>query len=91
MGPNSAHPIRRHETWGVKKIPLRPNLVCALAPNQTYYDVPEQLLIINHALLAFRPYERTVVFNGDIDEFFVPQASARRSKGQGKAREEGLG
>jgi hypothetical protein len=39
---------------------------------QTYYPVPEQILINNHALLVFKRRERTLLFMADIDEFFNP-------------------
>ena len=42
-----------------------------------YYEVPDQMIIINHALLMFSFQAKAVLFMGDIDEFFIPQASAR--------------
>ncbi len=43
--------------------------------SQVYYEVPDQMIIINHALLMFSFQAKAVLFMGDIDEFFVPQAS----------------
>ncbi|GAX80060.1 hypothetical protein CEUSTIGMA_g7499.t1 [Chlamydomonas eustigma] len=43
-----------------------------LIPNQTYYPVPEQILINNHALLIFKRSERILLFMADVDEFFKP-------------------
>ena len=44
-----------------------------IAVLQTYYDVPDQILVTNHALLVLSQLEDAVLFNADIDEFFVPQ------------------
>eukprot|EP00798_Chlamydomonas_sp_ICE-L_P005296 gene5296-18541_t len=43
---------------------------------QTYYDVPDQVLIINHALLMFSFQPKAVLFMGDIDEYFIPNNNA---------------
>ena len=45
-------------------------------PLQTYYEVPDQVLVNNHALLAFSGQEGNIaLFFADIDEFFVPQVT----------------
>ena len=67
---------------------------------QTYYEVPDQVLANNHALLAFSGQEGNIaLFFADIDEFFVPQVnicdggqatvSSRASAGQVTASMEG--
>lgn len=35
--------------------------------------MPDQILVTNHALLVLSQLEDAVLFNADIDEFFVPQ------------------
>lgn len=52
-------------------------------PLQTYYEVPDQVLVNNHALLAFSGREgNTALFFADIDEFFVPQVTILRTGGR---------
>eukprot|EP00955_Chlamydomonas_euryale_P045220 353088-Chlamydomonas_euryale.AAC.20 len=45
---------------------------CRRASLQVYYAIPEQMVIINHALLTFSRYANAVLFMADIDEFLVP-------------------
>jgi hypothetical protein len=42
---------------------------------QVYYQVPDQIVVNNHALLAFRRHTRAVLLLADIDEFLVPAVS----------------
>ena len=63
-----------NRTRGVS--PLHRWVPPSLLPLQTYYEVPDQVLVNNHALLAFSGQEgHTALFFADIDEFFVPQVT----------------
>eukprot|EP00798_Chlamydomonas_sp_ICE-L_P005096 gene5096-34896_t len=42
-----------------------------------FYEIPDQILINNHALLAFGSQPTAVLFLADMDEFFVPRPPSK--------------